>query len=426
MPSPPPLPAAILSVGDELSLGQALDTNTQSIADALTAAGVVVVEHATVPDDLPLLTAAIARLADGRGLLVITGGLGPTSDDLTRHALADAMNDTLVEDAAALAAIESYYTSRGRAMPPANRVQAMRPASARLLDNPNGTAPGLAATIGHCRVFCLPGPPSEMEPMLEREVLAAIARTAPILVRTLRTVGRGESDIAGLLAELMDRDRPILVGTTASLGVVTVRVRTHDASLEPELDDLVAEIRRRLGPVVFSDGPDLAAHILDRLRHAGQTLGTVESCTAGLLGQMITEAPGSSIAYIGGLISYTNRLKQQFAAVPEAVLQRHGAVSGQCASAMAEGGRRALGVDHCLAITGIAGPGGGTAAKPVGTVFIALASAGVPTDSCTDTRHFLFRGPRDAIRRSSATAALAMLRLRLDGVEMRLPSEREE
>jgi nicotinamide-nucleotide amidase len=438
-----PLTASILAVGDELVLGQALDTNTRAIADALTEVGVLVAEHATVPDDRAAQAAAIARLAAGRGLLVVTGGLGPTGDDLTRQALADAMGEGLVEDADALAAIEAWYTSRGRAMPPPNRVQALRPASARMLANREGTAPGLAAAVGACRVFCLPGPPGEMRAMLAREVVPfvrSVGGGSPIPTRTLRTVGRGESDIAGLLGGLMERDRPILVGTTAGLGVVTVRIRANDseaAGLSPPsggdagtgaIDAVVAEVRGRLGPIVFSDGPDLPEAVLTRLRSRGETLGTIESCTGGLLGAALTAVPGSSDAYAGGLITYTNRLKHNLADVPEEVLATAGAVSVACAAAMADGARRTLGVDHCLAITGVAGPGGGSAAKPVGTVCIALSSRSPPPGSGseprpTDARRFLFRGSRDAIRRWSVTSALAMLRLRLDGIETPLLNE---
>jgi len=409
--------ATILAVGDELILGQSLDTNTQSIADALTNAGFAVIEHATVPDDLPHLAETLARLTHWSDLLVVTGGLGPTSDDLTRAAVAAALGDELVEDPDALETIRAYFTSRGRDMPDANRVQAARPASARLLPNDNGTAPGLAAELDGCRVFCLPGPPSEMRPMLERFVLADTPPTAPVAVRTLRTIGLGESAVAMALAELMDRDRPVLVGTTASLGVVTVRVRTHDP--DRDIDAVLADARARIGPAAFSDRLDLPAHCLESLRIRGQSVGTVESCTGGLIAEMLTAVPGSSDAFMGGLVTYTNRLKHNLTDVPEQVFATVGAVSAECATAMAEGGRRTLGTDHTLAVTGIAGPDGGTEAKPVGTVYIALASRGQPTD----TRRFHFRGGRDAIRKWSATSALAMLRMRLDGVEMRLLGE---
>lgn len=414
-----PPTATILAVGDELILGQSLDTNTRFIADALTGAGFAVIEHATVPDDLPHLAETLTRLAHWCDLLVVTGGLGPTSDDLTRAALAAALGDELVEDPDALEEIRSWFAGRGRAMPDANRVQAMRPTAARMLGNDNGTAPGLAAELDRCRVFCLPGPPSEMKPMLERFVLAD-ADAPPVTVRTLYTIGLGESAVAMALAELMDRDRPVLVGTTASLGVVTVRIRAADPSAADTIDQVLAEARARIGPAAFSDRLDLPAHCLESLRIRGDSVGTVESCTGGLLAEMLTQVPGSSDAFMGGLVTYTNRLKHNLTDVPEQVFATVGAVSAECATAMAEGGRRTLGTDHALAVTGIAGPGGGTDTKPVGTVYIALASRGSPTD----TRLFHFRGGRDAIRKWSATSALAMLRLRLDGVEMELLGER--
>ncbi len=416
--------AAILAIGDELTIGQKLDTNSQRIAAALTDFGVVVQEHATEPDDLQRMVACLGRLARDTDLLIITGGLGPTADDLTRQALAAALDESLVEDAAALAEIESWYRGRGRAMPPANRVQAMRPASARMLSNPNGTAPGLAATVGGCAVYCLPGPPREMVPMFERDILGPIASsvTSPVSTKILYTLGKGESDIAGLLGELMDRDRDPLVGTTASQGVVSVRIRSE----QPRERAMVAvdcdatEVRARLGDCVFSEEQDLAPYLLERLAALGQTVGTVESCTGGLVAGALTAIPGSSAVVMGGLVTYSNAMKTALAGVPAAVIEEYGAVSKACAVAMAEGGRAKLGTTHALAITGVAGPDGGTASKPVGTVWIALASDVCPTDA----RLFQFLGNREAVRGWSITSALGLLRLRLDRVEMSLLGER--
>lgn len=421
--------AAILAIGDELTLGQKLDTNSQRIADALTQAGVMVTEHATLADDCAALSAAIGRLAGGRDYLVITGGLGPTADDLTRAALAAALGEGLVEDADALAEIELWYTGGGRVMPPANRVQAMRPPSARMLGNPNGTAPGLAATVDGCQVFALPGPPSEMLPMFEREVLGSLAaaRTTPMTTRLLFTLGRGESDIAGALGELMNRGRDPLVGTTASRGVVTVRIRSEapGEAAVAAVHETAALVRARLGDCVLRDDLDLAPYVVKRLSETSATVGTVESCTGGLVAGALTAIPGSSSVVMGGLVTYSNAMKTALADVPAELIEEHGAVSRACAVAMAEGGRMRLGTTHALAITGIAGPDGGGDTKPVGTVWIALASANTPADAPTDARLFLFRGNRDAIRAWSVTSALGLLRLRLDGIEMRLLGEQD-
>jgi competence/damage-inducible protein CinA-like protein len=415
--------AAILAIGDELILGQTLDTNTKSIADALTNHGVIIREHATVPDDLDQLTDAITRLAKTSNLLITTGGLGPTEDDLTRQALANTLNQSLIEDPKALVQIRTWFTSRNRDMPEANRVQALRPPQARMLTNDCGTAPGLAATLQNCKIFCLPGPPAEMQPMFDREVLLALATedAPPVTTRILYTAGLGESYIAGKLAELMHRENPVLIGTTASLGLVAIRIRTHlDAeSARTQIDQAEQQIRTRLGPAIFSNKHNLQAHIIERLTDRNQTLGTCESCTAGLVAKLITDPPGSSAAFNGSLITYTNELKQKLARVPKTIIDQHGAVSGQCAKAMAEGAREQLQTDHCLAITGIAGPTGGSNNKPVGTVWIARASK----DAATDTRHFLFKGSREIIRQWSATTALTLLRLHLDKVTMPLPCQ---
>jgi len=415
--------ASILAIGDELILGQSLDTNTQTIANALTNAGVIIHEHATVPDDLTQLTDAIIRLTKTADLLITTGGLGPTKDDLTRQALAKALNQPLIEDPKALKQIRTWFTSRNRDMPKANRVQALRPNDAHMLTNDHGTAPGLAARLYNCNIFALPGPPAEMQPMFNREILPTLQNpdAPPVTTRILYTAGLGESYIAGKLAELMHRDHPVLIGTTASLGLVAIRIRTtldKDAA-QNQIDQAEVKIRKCLAPAVFSDKHTLPAYLIDRLTERNETLGTCESCTAGLVAKLITDPPGSSAAFNGSLITYTNELKQKLAAVPANIIQNHGAVSPQCAQAMAEGARLQLETTHALAITGIAGPTGDTPTKPVGTVYIARASNNAPTD----TRHFLFKGSRDIIRHWAATTALTLLRLHLDKVTMPLPCQ---
>lgn len=415
--------ASIIASGDELVLGQKLDTNSQFIADRLVCHGLQVREHVTVPDDQVALVEALRRAVANSQLVIVTGGLGPTADDLTRPALAELLGERLVIDEDALRTLEGWFTSRGRTMPPGNRVQAMRPASARMLTNEHGTAPALHAVYaGRCDIYCLPGPPREMIPLLEREVVDHLRVEPALACRTLalHTFGRGESDVAALLGDLMDRTRNPLVGTTASLGVVSVRIRASGATADTLLAQAVADVRARLGPIVLED-EHLAVEVVSRLRTARQSVGTVESCTGGMLGQFITEVPGASDVYAGGLITYSNEQKVALACVPKPFFDTDGAVSRACAVAMAEGGRHRLQTDHALSITGIAGPNGGTPGKPVGTVWIALASSGAPTDA----RRFLFRGSRSAIRTWSGVSALGMLRLRLIGADMRLLNQQE-
>lgn len=417
--------AAILSVGDELVLGQTLDTNSRWLSARLHAAGVRVREHRTVPDDLGQLTLVMRSLAHGPervDLLVVTGGLGPTADDLTRPALAALLQSPLVLDEGAEADLRRWFT--GRSMPDGNLAQAMRPAAAECLPNPHGTAPGLWASVdAGADVACLPGPPREMHPMFEDHLLPRLRRDPGTVIRTrvIPTFGLGESEVAARLGTLMDRSRSAsglpMVGTTASQGVVTIRVRAEGAP-DPAsalADAAARESVERVGPewVLADHEATLAECVVGLLRVASRSLVVVESCTGGLLGGLIADVPGASDVFLGGWITYSNGLKQRQVGVPERVLAEHGAVSRECAAAMAEGGLAAAGADHALAITGIAGPSGGTAGKPVGTVWIALASRGSPTD----VRRFSLRGDRSNIRTWSAQAALGMLRLRLIGRE---------
>jgi nicotinamide-nucleotide amidase len=421
--------AAILSIGDELTLGQTLDTNSRFLADALLSRGIVTVEHATVADDRAATAAAIQRLAIVADLVIITGGLGPTADDLTRAGLAEALGEDLVEDPAALAEVTAFFTSRRSAMRDINKTQALRPRSAMCLTNPNGTAPGLHAILHRegreVDVFCLPGPPREMKPMFDAEVVPRL-RIAPgrtVATRALHCFGLGESEIAARLGELMDRDRNPTVGTTASQGVVSCRIRCtgpNEAQVRTAVAETERTVRDKAGPYMFgADTDTLPSVVLDLLRARREMLATVESCTGGLLGAALTDIPGSSDVYSGGWVTYTNEFKAAHVAVPESLFDvgGPGAVSEETAAAMAVGGLDRSGADHCLAITGIAGPGGGTDQKPVGTVWISRASrgqlasaSGGPVPHRVESRRFQLMGERAMIRDWSVKSALAMLR----------------
>jgi len=428
--------AAILSIGDELTLGQALDTNSQWLSRQLLDRGILPVEHATVADDREAIALTIMRLArgdgspaDARDLVICTGGLGPTADDLTRHALADALAEAIVEDAEAVRAIEAWFAGRGRAMPEINRVQALRPSSARMLPNSNGTAPGLAARLHtpEADIFCLPGPPREMTAMFETHVASVLRPTEDriVLTRSIATFGLGESDIAQCLGPLMDRDRNPKVGTTASGGHVACRLRFESAIQSQSsarrdqgtcaLDEAEARIRDLLGPYVLGLGELSVTRVLvELLRERQQSLAVAESCTGGMLGSHITDVPGASPVFPGGVITYSNAQKQQLLGVPAVVLSGPGAVSLECAQAMAVGCLGRMGTDHTIAITGIAGPEGGSIEKPVGTVWIAIASrAGDVAD--VQCRRFLLGPDRASIREWSARLGAAMLRLQLVG-----------
>lgn len=423
--------AAIISQGDEIVLGQTLDTNSKWISEQLLARGIVVVEHVSLPDDLAAIRDSLVRLSGSVDLIICSGGLGPTDDDLTRAALAEAMSEPLVEDAEAVGQIERFFAGRGRPMPAINRVQALRPASARSIENRHGTAPGLAAKLGRADVFCLPGPPRELFPMFEAAVVPSLKPdpSRAIGVRVLHTIGMGESDIATLLGRtpdgnLMARDRSPLVGTTASGGIVSVRIRAEGSAAIAKLGETELLVRDALGTAIFADSGSphdaLPAAVVAKVRESGLSLAVCESCTAGLLGSMIGDVPGCSDVFVGGLVTYANEEKVKLAGVPKSLIEQHGAVSPQVAAAMATGTAARLNAAACLAITGVAGPTGGTATKPVGTVWISLHLAPTNGPAITDTRRFALTGDRRHIREFSAKLALAMLWNHLTGTPERV------
>lgn len=418
---------AILAIGDELALGEKLDTNSMWLAERMAGLGAPAVEHATVGDDRERIAAAMRRLAQSASVVLCTGGLGPTADDLTREGLAEAMGDSLVRDDEALAQIEALFAKRGRTMNDLNRAQAMRPSRAECLRNDVGTAPGLVGAVERsdgttAPVFCLPGPPREMIPMLEERVLPRLTLDAARAVRTklIRVLGWAESDAAAVLREcdggdLLARRNDPEVGVTASAGELTFRIRASGADASDKLEWAATRIRDAFGALcVGEDDESAAAATLRTLRERDESLAVVESCTGGLLGATLTEVPGSSDVFLGGWITYTNAMKQGEVSVPGDTLAQHGAVSEETVRAMALGGLFQSAADHSLAISGVAGPGGGGDDKPVGTVWIAHAWSTAESRG-VHARRFLFPGDRDSVRIRSVRAALAMLNLRVRG-----------
>lgn len=350
-------------------------------------------------------------------LVMITGGLGPTEDDLTRQALAHAANVPLELHAPSLERIAAFFAARGRPMHERNRVQAMMPRGAAVLDNPCGTAPGFVLRLDGAQVCVLPGVPFEMQRMFDESVAPRLRGAQAgdvILTRTLRCCGPGEGDLAARLADLMRRGRNPEVGTVAEAGLISVHVYAAADSEEHAgalLSMTEREIRGRLGTAVFGVDDDTLASVVGRaLRDRGLTLCTAESCTGGLVAKLVTDVAGSSAWFVGGTVSYSNELKSRLLGVDAALLAEHGAVSAPVACAMARGALRAHGADVAVAVTGIAGPAGGTPEKPVGLVYTALADGrdAVP-------QRFLFGSdaPRHVIRTRAALAALNGLRLRL-------------
>jgi len=305
-------------------------------------------------------------------------------------------------------------------MPPSNRIQAMVPRGGEILDNDWGTAPGVKLRTGKASVFVFPGVPREMVPMFDRYVVPALGRKSgrTILTETLQTFGAGESIVAEKLGDLMRRDANPTVGTTVSGGIVSVRVRSDFPTPEPaqtHLARVVTEIEKRLGTLIFGRGTTTLQEATGRLlQQSGRTLTTAESCTGGLVARLLTDTPGASAYYRGGWVVYANELKHRALGVPEPVLAAHGAVSEEVVRLLAVHAMRKAVADCALAVSGVAGPDGGTPEKPVGTVWIALASGGAGTARVAAERH-LFPGDREMVRDRAAKAALNLLRLRLAG-----------
>ncbi len=428
--------ACVLSTGDEVTLGQIVDANAAWLADALTSAGALPVEQATVPDDLRVIADTITRLARRAPLVVMSGGLGPTDADLTRAALASILGEDLVVDDGAIAALTELLGRRGRPVTDRQARQATRPRSARCLPNPNGTAPGLHVVVPAAKtgaawdtdVVCLPGPPRELQPMFVNHVVPALRVDPAITTQTrlLHVLAMPESDAATKLAHLTRREpapgEPLLA-MTASGGILTLRARiqSRDSAMigEAKLDALEQEIRAILGVHVMTGHgrvgvrgeTALAKVVIQSLRERERTLGVGESCTGGMIGELITSVAGSSGVFVGGCIAYANAIKTSVLGVDPALIDAHGAVSEPVARAMALGTLKLTDATDALSVTGIAGPDGGSEGKPVGTVFIAHAWRDGVHDQgprC-EVRRFLFAGDRYDVRQRAAISALAMV-----------------
>ncbi len=368
----------VLNTGTELLLGSVLNTHVQFLAQALFPLGLRLARQVTVPDGSAIRD-ALAETLGRADVVIVTGGLGPTTDDITREAVAELLGLEMVHDETVIAAIEKRFARRGMTMSARNRRQAERPAEAIVLPNPNGTAPGLylaarphgAGLTPH--LFLLPGPPRELEPMVKETMLPILARLLPpgptVEMRVVRVAGLGESNVEALVGErLLALD--IELGYCARPGEVDVRTIGSP--------DVLAEAERilveQLGPhIVSNDQRPLEKVLVDLLTARGETLACAESCTGGFLAHRLTNVPGASAVFLGSYVTYANAVKTSALGVAAALIEAHGAVSEPVAQAMAEGAREKTGADYALATTGIAGPGGGSDEKPVGTVFIALA-----------------------------------------------------
>jgi nicotinamide-nucleotide amidase len=412
--------ARILAQGDEIVSGATVDTNSAWIAEQLWMRGVRVIGMAAAPDDLELLRLMLLGAGRDCDLLVSGGGLGPTSDDCTAEAVARATDLPLVERAEALAQIEERFRALGRPMTPSNRKQALLPAGCEVLENRVGTAPGFALLLGRARAFFFPGVPRELRVMLDDHLLPWLdgAGARPMMRRRFHVCGVGESVLQDRLRDLELPDG-VRIGykTWLPYNSIVLYGEPSAEGASARFEQSSAAVRAKLGRECFGeDDTTLSSALGAALAERGWTLGLAESCTAGGAAALVTEAAGSSAWFRGAIVAYANDVKHGLLGVPEQVLQEHGAVSEQCASAMAEGVRRALRVDVGLSITGIAGPDGGTPDKPVGTVCFGL---GLPDETLSRTIFFGLRG-RDRVRSLAAASALEWLRRRL--TRERLPS----
>jgi nicotinamide-nucleotide amidase len=417
------LKACILAIGSEMLTPFRVDTNSLLITERLNAIGYDVRLKAVVADEVDELAEVIRAALAWADLIMVTGGLGPTEDDITRDAVARVLDTPLDVDEAIADRIRDRFGRRGMTMPEINRRQAMVPRGADVLENPNGTAPGLWIERGRTAIVLLPGPPREMKPMLEgviRDRLAPRSGTAGLFRRVLKITGRAESDVDAQVQPVYAKwtAQPVPISTTilAVLGQIELHLTAQAASLQAAdtaLDLAVLELQAVLGPSIYSaDGRSLEAVVGDLLREHKLTIAVAESCTGGLLASRLTDVPGSSDYVERGVVCYSNRSKTELAGVPEALIAEQGAVSEPVARAMAEGIRTRAGTNVGIGITGIAGPGGGSPEKPVGTVAVAVI-----VDDEARVRTFQFLGGRDMVKFQAAQAALNMTRLAVTRVQ---------
>ncbi|RPI07813.1 MAG: competence/damage-inducible protein A [Zetaproteobacteria bacterium] len=413
--------AELVTIGTELLLGHIVDTNASWMSQRLAEAGIDVFYKSTVGDNWGRIEAAI-RLAMSRAdVVIMTGGLGPTGDDLTRDVLAAVLGRPLRLDAAILAHIQDRFAKRRVPMPENNRKQAMVPEGALVLHNPRGTAPGLLIREAGRVFVCMPGVPTEMRPMLAEQAIPAIRGAfgirGRIVSRVLKTCGISESMLDMRIGDYFREMRNPSIGVLAHMGEIHVRLTCKGD--DPEeirhlLDDLERKIRERLGHLVFGRDEEKLEAVAGRLlRDRKATLAVAESCTGGLVASRLTDVPGSSEYVECGVVAYSARAKRSLLQVPEALVERAGVVSLEVALAMAEGVRRRAGTTFGLATTGIAGPTGGTPERPVGLVYVGLAWPGG-----SGGREFRILGEREQIKFRASQMALETLRRHLLGIPM--------
>lgn len=407
---PSPMQAEIISIGTEILLGEILDTNAQYLGARLPALGIDLYYVSKVGDNLERLQEVIARARGRSDLVITTGGLGPTEDDLTREAIGGVLGEELTVDAGLEQQLREFFERRGVAMPERNVKQATLIASARSLPNPRGTAPGWWVEGDGRIIVCMPGPPAEMNRMWEEEVAPELERRHPgavLVTRTLKTAGLGEGHVDELVSPLLKSTNPT-IGVYARADGVQLRIAAKAATPEEArglIQPVEAEMRSLLGDIVWgADADTMESAVGALLRERGLTLATMESCTGGLLANTITNVDGSSAYFRGGLVAYSAEMKVDWGVDP-AVVEEHGVISAECARDMARAARERLGADVGIGITGVAGPDA-LEEKPPGTVHIGLDAEFAEPRNIS----YQFAQGREAVKRRAVTTTLALLR----------------
>ncbi|MBD3170597.1 MAG: competence/damage-inducible protein A [candidate division Zixibacteria bacterium] len=408
---------AFIVIGDEILYGHTVDSNSAFLGEHLTDLGYDPVKKEVIGDDIEMVESSISRLCKDHRLVIATGGLGPTHDDVTKKAVSRAFKRNLVLDDDVLQFLEMKYKQRGKEMPPSVQSQALIPQGSTALKNDWGTAPGILIKQNGTIFVSLPGVPFEMKNLFIhrlKPLLPEVRGQKTITFKRLKTSGIAEAEIFDRIKELLNSKEEVKLAFLPSpFGVdlrMTVKDRTRDEALSL-MSDFEGRLRELIGDYIYGEGDTSMAEVVaELLKKKSKTLSTAESCTGGLLAKMLTDIPGSSAYLDRGVITYSNRAKTEVLEVPREMIEEYGAVSSEVATAMAEGIRKQSGTDYSLSITGIAGPDGGTGEKPVGTTYIGIAS-----DNGSSARLFHFGNERDYNRHRAVITALNMLRAELRG-----------
>jgi nicotinamide-nucleotide amidase len=409
--------AELIFTGSELLLGHILNTHAQYLGLRLARMGIEVVLHTTAGDNQERLEQVFRQSLERSELIITTGGLGPTTDDLTKEIFSEVLGLPMVLDKNLLAELKKFYCRRGLDMPASLVKQAYLPKGAQILLNKRGTAPGVLIKKGNKIVIMLPGPPGELKVMFEESVVPFLSDKLQgktlMRYKVLRLTGISESAVQEQIGELGGQGNPG-IGYMAKPGEIQVRIAASSGSIKETdkmVDELADKIKKRLKDYIFGfDDQVLEEEVGNLLKDAGLSIGVAESCTGGLITARLTEIPGSSKYLKGGIVAYSNEIKNKSLGVAYGILERYGAVSKQTAMAMAEGIRKAVGSDIGLAVTGIAGPGGALPGKPRGLVYVSLSDS-----KMTFYRKYCFPGDRSAVRQGAVNAAMNMVNIHLTG-----------